>query len=158
MFCVPPCPIPIKDIISDTGYVRGCFDEEIEGILVQDKLREMFANPETENSEVFTMAQKEEFLYHLLGLVCIGGSMCQAEDKFQPWKSVTKELYKDLVDVEKDKNGNVSITSTVYQIDPSRFQSPSIFPIKSIHNKCYAIFSNKGDQITLIYKAFIPFW
>ena len=61
MFCVPSCPIPIKDIISDTGYVRGCFDEEIEGILVQDKLREMFANPETENSEVFTMAQKEEF-------------------------------------------------------------------------------------------------
>jgi len=69
-----------NEIVTDHGLVRGCMDEQIEGITVQDKLREMLINPDSENAGVFKENEKNELIYHLLKLVCVGGAMCQAEE------------------------------------------------------------------------------
>jgi len=116
----------------------------------------MLANPESEYKDTFSSSQKKEFMFHVLSLVSVGGAACQADENFDVIRKATKDLYKDLVQVEKDDKGVMNITSAVYQIDPSGM-NPLLFSIPSFHNKCYAIFKKDG-QVTIVYFPFKPFW
>lgn len=69
------------EVITSTDMVRACMDETFDGITIQDKLREMLINPDSENGCLFTEEQKNEFIYHMLKLVVVGGAMCQSEEK-----------------------------------------------------------------------------
>lgn len=148
------------EIISDieSGYIRGCYEEEIDGILVQDKLRLMCAN---DNLGEYEMDQedRDEFIFHLMKLVCVGGAKCQCEDRFHNFKNAIKTMYKDIVQVRKDANGKVEISSTIYMVKfDDNGSSANIFPNpKNVHNKCFAITSG-GQSITLMIKKFVPFW
>ena len=124
---------------------------------IQDKLREMLLNPESENTNIFNSQQKKEFLFHLLKLICIGGSMCQPEDKFLEWKNAIRDIYKDLVTVYSDKQGKIRISSKIYHIDP-RGTCLSLFPRESPYNKCYVVVDSSKNEITMLYKRFDPFW
>jgi hypothetical protein len=90
-----------NEVVTSTDLIRACMDETFDGITIQDKLREMLVNPDSENCHLFEEGQKKEWIYHLLKLVCVGGAMCQAEDKFLEYKEVTKAIYKDTVSVQK---------------------------------------------------------
>ena len=137
----------------------GFWGEDIEGITAQDKLRTFLADPNSEYALIMSDDQKKEFILHILRLVSIGGSMCQAEQQFTEYKEATKAMYKDLVCIERGRNGHAKISSTVYHIDPSG-RDPSIFPIESSHNKCYAVLNEDEiyTNVTFIYKPFEPFW
>mmetsp|Transcript_29740 Transcript_29740/g.43894 ORF Transcript_29740/g.43894 Transcript_29740/m.43894 type:complete len:280 (-) Transcript_29740:1603-2442(-) len=150
-------PLYQSGIISDTEYIRGCFDIDIDGITMQDKLRELLANPDSDNAHAFSVEDRNEFLFHILCLVCIGGSMCQTEDRFTELKAATKEMYKDLITIKREKSGKVEITSAVYHIDP-KGGSRRLFPISNIHNKFYAIIDREERIITAVSKPFKPFW
>lgn len=147
-----------SDIITETGYIRGCFEEDFHGILVQDKLREMLLNPHSENSQVFSDSLKNEFLFHLLKLVSVGGCMCQAEEYFTPIKNAIKLMYKDLVEVTKDQRGIISITSSVYHVNPNGMSLLDVFPEKSLHNKLYAIVNDDSSCVTFVFHPYKPFW
>jgi hypothetical protein len=145
---------------SNSGYIRGCYDEEIDGIVVQDKLRRMCAKDNEgtveEDEAVLSEKDRNEFIFHLLKLVSIGGAKCQSEDRIHTLKNAIKTMYKELVQVRKDASGNVGIHSSVYEI---RMQGkiPTIFPFSpNTHNKCYVIISEQ--KVTLLIKKFIPFW
>ncbi len=144
------------EIISDmeSGYIRGCYEEEIDGIWVQDKLRLMCAK---DNMGEYEMREEDrgEFIFHLMKLICVGGAKCQCEDRFHNFKNAIKTLYKNIVQVRKDANGKVEISSTVYMVE---FENSIIFQnSKNVHNKCFAITSG-GQSITLMIKKFVPFW
>jgi hypothetical protein len=40
-------------------------------------------NEYSENAGVFTSAEKNEFIFRIFKLLCVGGSMCQPDDKLQ---------------------------------------------------------------------------
>ena len=136
----------------ENGYIRGCHEEEIEGIWVQDKLRLMCAK---DNIGEYEMKEEDrgEFIFHLMKLICVGGAKCQCEDRFHNLKNAIKTLYKDTVQVRKNANGKVEISSTVYMIEFEHSSSTTkIFPnAKNVHNKCFAILSG-GQSITLMIK------
>mmetsp|Transcript_32398 Transcript_32398/g.39433 ORF Transcript_32398/g.39433 Transcript_32398/m.39433 type:complete len:286 (-) Transcript_32398:52-909(-) len=151
-------PLVREDVLTDNGYVRACMDEDFTGIYIQDKLREMLANPSSGNSYIFKKSEQKEFLFHILRLICVGGSMCQAEDHFDAWKEAIKYFYKDLVTVvRKERSEKLNITSKVYHVDPTGTDQ-SIFPLNNHHNKCYAVVDKDSRSIALIYKPFRPFW
>ena len=121
------------------------------------QLREMLLNPDSENCCLYTEAQKTEYIYHLLKLVCVGGAMCQSEEKFVEWKEMTKAMYKDTVSVVKNaKSGKIEVSSSAFHIDP--WGSSSLFKKQSIHNKFYVVLHPDTNTINVIYKPFIPFW
>jgi hypothetical protein len=97
-----------NEVVTSTDLIRACMDETFDGITIQDKLREMLVNPDSENCHLFEEGQKKEWIYHLLKLVCVGGAMCQAEDKFAEYKEVTKAIYKDTVSVQKVRRRRIS--------------------------------------------------
>lgn len=148
-------------------------DEIVHGLTVQDKLRRLFArrndaslrdekneDDDEETKDLFSKEDRNELLYHILGLVCLGGSMCQAEDRFDEWKTATRDLYKDLVSVVWDETkGSVVITSEAYRVD-SLGSNSAVFPRDSPHNKCYVVVDEVGEttEVTVLYKAFEPYW
>ena len=134
------------EVVTSSDYIRACMDETFDGIVVQDKLREMLVNPDSENSCIFKDSDKKEFIHHLLKLVCVGGALCQAEEKFHEWKEMTKAMYKDFLSVQKNAtSGKVEITSRVFQVDS--WGNSELFKKKNMHNKFYVVFDvAKGEQ------------
>jgi hypothetical protein len=146
-----------NEIVTETDVVRGCMDETFEGITVQDKLREMLINPDSENGCVYSEAQKSELIYHLLKLVVVGGAMCQAEDNFSEWREAVKKLYKDMVTVSKNSNNAIVITSRAFIVDKWG-DCGQIFKTKGVHNRYYVVADEKTGYVNVIYKPFVNFW
>merc|ERR1719261_104808 len=97
----------------------------------------------------FSSEQRSEFIYHLLRLLCVGGSMHQREEYSTQYFDTTRKLYKDLMTVHKSaKTGNIEITSRVFQLVPS---APSpLFPNDTPHHRCYLIVDPLKRYATLL--------
>lgn len=57
----------------------------------------MFLDEESQGYNLYNEFEKREFIYRVLKLLVLGGSLCQYEDRIQPYLEVTKSLYKDLI-------------------------------------------------------------
>lgn len=143
-------------VISDTGYILGCYEEEIDGILVQDKLRLMCAK-DNNGEHNLPPCHRKEFIFHLLKLLSIGGSRCQCEDNFYgPLSNSIKVLYKELIQVKITSSGKIEMCSSVYEVN-LQTNIGNLYPHpNNVHNKCYVIISEK--KVTLLLKKFMPFW
>ncbi len=147
-----------SDFITDDGHMRGCMDEDIDGIVVQDKLRKFLTNADMSNASILHNVT-DEFLFHLLRIVVVGGAMCQAEYEFTEYMEATKSMYKDLVCIKRKGDGGIIISSNVFHVDPNG-RNTGVFNRESIHNRCYAVV-NEGRKefiVNFVYVPFIPFW
>ena len=52
---------------------------------------------DSDNYDIFSDADRQEFLFVLFKHLCLGGSVCQYEDDIKPYMETTKLIYKDLV-------------------------------------------------------------
>lgn len=65
----------IKDcsgIISSGGEIKGCFEDTYGGIVVNDMLREVILNPDSEYSDIFAAEDKSQLLYVLFSILVVG--------------------------------------------------------------------------------------
>ena len=46
---------------------------------------------------LFNESERSEFLFLLFRHFCLGGQVCQYEDKVDPYLNVTKQVYKELI-------------------------------------------------------------
>ena len=101
--------------ISYNGHIRGCFEEIYDGLSVQDKLREMLVNEDSENSGLFSEKDKKELIYVLFRTLVVGGSMCQPDTRTERYLEMTKSLYRDLLTVYKaPTTGAVTVSGKVF--------------------------------------------
>mmetsp|Transcript_4704 Transcript_4704/g.6462 ORF Transcript_4704/g.6462 Transcript_4704/m.6462 type:complete len:252 (-) Transcript_4704:62-817(-) len=152
-------------IATEAGTVRMCMDEDIEGKVVSDLLREMLANPTSENTELFSKEEEQqEFIFQLFKMLCLGGAMMQPDESTEAYLETTKVLYKDVVSVYRSaKTRAIEIGSVVYQIfgskeDPGN-ECGDLFPNSaSPYNFCFVIINPSLKQSILIYQPFVSFW
>lgn len=52
---------------------------------------------DSDNFDMYSETEREEFLFQLFRHICLGGEVCQYEDNIQLYLDFTKLLYKDLV-------------------------------------------------------------
>ena len=52
---------------------------------------------DSDNYDIFSNADRQEFLFVLFKHLCLGGAVCQYEDDIKPYMETTKLIYKDLV-------------------------------------------------------------
>ena len=52
---------------------------------------------DSDNYEIYSDAERDQFLFRLFKHLCIGGQVCQFEDNVQPYIDVTRSIYKDLI-------------------------------------------------------------
>ena len=69
-----------SEVCSQSGCIKGCFDETFDGIVIGDLLREFLMNEESENKHLFSAEEKSEFIFKLLKILSIGGYYTQVAD------------------------------------------------------------------------------
>ncbi|RLN54859.1 hypothetical protein BBJ29_002480 [Phytophthora kernoviae] len=138
-------------IVARDGSIRGCMDEDFDGCTAGDLLTEMLANPESENCEVFSDQDKQEFIFQLFfTLVIGGGALCQPDPRLQAYESTTRALYRALVSVKKSiasTNGkrDIEITSRIYRVHgDALFKAPS-----SRFQSCFVILDSRKRRLTV---------
>ena len=52
---------------------------------------------DSDNYDIYSTKERNEFIFRLFKHLCIGGVVCQYEDSIQSYIDVTKSIYKELV-------------------------------------------------------------
>jgi hypothetical protein len=149
------------DRLKDAGIVRmgdiaKCFDVQCGEVLVSDRLRKLLLDDTSEEWELFSAAEREELIFHVLRRLAIGGGMNQYEDSIEPYLKLTKAAYKDLVAVNKSAGGALQVSSLTFAVESVAGGSASLFPRPSPHNFCYVVVDPVARRVKLWYAAFFP--
>jgi len=144
-------------VCTTRGAVRGMADEEFAGKVVSDCLREMLANPDSEKAGLFKEEDRDELIFHLFKLLCLGGAISQPDDQVSPYLDTTKLLYKDAVSVYRcAKTREIKAGARAYVVDST---ASGLFPNPgSPHNFCLVVVNPLLRQATIIYQPFLSFW
>jgi len=82
--------------------------------------------------------------------------MNQYEDKIEPYLSMTRGLYKDIVSVHKTKSGTLAVGSLTFQVTDVTGSAASLFPRPSPHNFCYVTVDPMARRVKYWYSAWYP--
>jgi len=105
-------------IVSEDGRIAATFEEWVEGMCIQDRLRSALANPESEDFDVFSEPQRRELITTIFRHLVLGGGMNQWDDSIDPYVEATRGFYKDLLSVRKNPETNkVEITTIAYKVE-----------------------------------------
>ncbi|XP_074111603.1 cilia- and flagella-associated protein 300 [Cotesia typhae] len=127
-----------NNIIHATGNIRQKFDDFVDGILVSDNLRAMLLDEESNEYNLYTPDERNEFIFKLFQLLVIGGEYCQYENDLENYLDLTKSLYKDFVRIQKQEN-KLFITTIVLEVIAKKNDVP-YFPHKSEHKQNIGFF------------------
>ncbi|XP_055471568.1 cilia- and flagella-associated protein 300 isoform X1 [Psammomys obesus] len=106
-----------ENIVRESGHIVKCLDSFCDPFLVSDELRKVLLIEDSDKYEVFSLQEREEFLFCLFKHLCLGGSLCQYEDVLKPYLETAKLIYKDLVSVRKHpQTKEIQITSSVFKV------------------------------------------
>ncbi|RIB26482.1 hypothetical protein C2G38_2163352 [Gigaspora rosea] len=126
------------DILRPSGAIIKSFPIYINSFPVTDKLRQIFLLPQSSNYDLFNNDDRNEFIFHVLQSVCLGGDICQFEDEINKYFEVVKSIYRDLICVQRNTStGNLMVQSYVYKINnlQGTLLSPSLFPISESNDE-----------------------
>ncbi|XP_052218948.1 cilia- and flagella-associated protein 300-like isoform X1 [Dreissena polymorpha] len=144
-------------VVRDTGYLHKCFDEFVEDFTISDELRKMLLSEESDHVDLYSDSEKNEFLFRLFRHVCLGGQICQYEDKIDPYLNFTKSLYKDLVSVQKNaETKDLNITSSVFKIQAMDKDGEVFYPSSKRHEQTfsYLIVDPLKRHVIVLYHQF----
>lgn len=106
-----------KTAVRNDGSIIKCFSIPHPDFDVCDRIRECLLCEDSELYELFGPDQRKEFLFHIFQRLVLGGELCQYEDVLQPYLEMTKNIYKDLVGVQRNAvTGKLEIRSKVFQL------------------------------------------
>jgi len=152
-------PIYENDIVTlDTGYIHQDYDQYVEDITVNDKLKQALLIEDSEPYGVFSPDQRDEFLFHIFKRIVVGGSLCQYEERIEPYLEMTKDFYKDIVSAAKEpETGKIYIRSVpveILSIEKSSLYRNPYHP----QNFFYVIIDPYQRYVHLWYHNWVPFW
>jgi hypothetical protein len=89
----------------------------------------------------------------VLQRLAVGGGMNQYDDAIEPYLSLTRALYKDLVTVNKSAGGALQVSSLTFLVESVRGDNAQLFPRASPHNFCYVCVDPAARHVKLWYAA-----
>ena len=152
-------PMYENDLVTlDTGYIHQDYDQIVEDITVSDKLRQSLIVEDSEPYSIFSKDQRDEFLFHIFKRIVLGGSLCQYEERIEPYLEMTKDFYKDIVSAAKEpETGKIYIRSVpveILSIEKSNLYKKNFHP----QNFFYVIIDPYQRYVHLWYHNWVPFW
>lgn len=143
--------------VGKSGHIRGRLEEDLEGVPINNLIREAILLEESELYDSFSKEERKEFLFRIFMHLIFGGASNQWEDHVEAYFKVTKEIYKDLLTVRRSDTGDVEVLSTIASIR-SLGDGGSLFPKDSPLNFCYVIHDPVTRHIRVWYFGFRPIW
>ncbi|KAJ3341670.1 hypothetical protein HDU93_004304 [Gonapodya sp. JEL0774] len=130
-------------IVRPDGSIRKCFDVyHSSGLLLSDLLRCALVDETSEHYDVFTTADRKELLLKCFAHLALGGKLCQYEDEVEPYTTLAKKVYRELVSITKDTTTSpptISIPSLAYSITNLECTTSPLFPSQHVQNFCYVV-------------------
>eukprot|EP00899_Mesostigma_viride_P006948 jgi/Mesvir1/16254/Mv08502-RA.1 len=146
-------------VVRSNGSIKKCMDQEVDGFMVSDELREMLLCEDSEKFCMYSQTERSEFLFRIFIHLALGGSMNQFEDDAEPYLATAKRIYKDLLSVQKNQeSGKLEVASTVYRISAVEADGWKLFPAESRQNFCYLVVDSLKRHVAVWYFAYIPYW
>ncbi|KYN08156.1 PREDICTED: uncharacterized protein C11orf70 homolog [Cyphomyrmex costatus] len=147
---------PDNKITYSSGKICKRYDLQIEDFLVSDNLRGMLLDEESEEYNLYSEYEKDEFVFRIFQMLVLGGTLCQFEDVIQPYLDITKKIYKDLIRVQKQNTSNDLIVSTlVLEVVAKNSKGQDYFPFNSSNRQNIAfllIDANSREITTFIHQ------
>ncbi|XP_030055220.1 cilia- and flagella-associated protein 300 [Microcaecilia unicolor] len=127
-----------EEIVKESGHIVKCLDVFYNDFCISDDLRKLLLLEEYDKYDIFSQADREEFLFCLFKHLCLGGALCQFEDMIGPYLETTRSLYKELVSVQKDSETQVIRTiSTVFKVS-AYDENGMCYPSTQNHEQTFA--------------------
>ncbi|XP_071648214.1 cilia- and flagella-associated protein 300 [Temnothorax longispinosus] len=147
---------PDNGIVHNSGIICKRYDLQVEDFLVSDNLRGMLLDEESEEYSLYSEDERLEFAFRIFQMLVLGGTLCQFEDVLQPYLDVTKNIYKDLIRVQKQNTSNDLFVSTlVLEIVAKNGKGQDYFPSDSSNRQNIAfllIDANSREITTFIHQ------
>ncbi|CAL1681742.1 unnamed protein product [Lasius platythorax] len=130
---------PDNGITYSSGMICKKFDMQVEDFLVSDNLRGMLLDEESEEYNLYSEEERNEFVFRIFQMLILGGILCQFEDTLEPYLDVTKSIYKDLIKVQKQSTSNDLFVSTlVLEVIAKDSKGQDYFPSNSSKKQNFA--------------------
>ncbi|KYN32340.1 Uncharacterized protein C11orf70 like protein [Trachymyrmex septentrionalis] len=142
---------PDNRIIYNSGTICKRYDSQIEDFLISDKLRGMLLDEESEEYNLYSEYEKNEFVFRIFQMLVLGGTLCQFEDVIQPYLDITRKIYKDLIRVQKQNTSNDLFVSTlVLEVVAKDSTGQDYFPFNSNNrqNIAFLLINANSREIT----------
>ncbi|ORZ34722.1 hypothetical protein BCR44DRAFT_33548 [Catenaria anguillulae PL171] len=162
-------------IVRKSGTIVKCFDDHFSPMytpdapttqlhnepgdtVISDELRRCLLDS-THNSfdDVFERQDRNELLFHLFAHLVLGGRVNQFEDEVGPYFEVTKAIYREMVSVTKQTDGQLTIHGHAYAIVP-KDSSSSLFPMRHRQNFMIVTINPHRRFVTVWYHASPAFY
>ncbi|XP_038050790.1 cilia- and flagella-associated protein 300-like [Patiria miniata] len=128
-----------EGIVRESGSIVKCLDEYHEEFQISDELRKMLLVEDSDNYDIFSDSERQEFFFLLFQHLCLGGQVCQFEDDIKPYLDTAKSLYKELISVQKDSSTQqLRVTSLVYQLKAQDQTGYQYYPCDKDHPQTFA--------------------
>ncbi|KAG7189382.1 hypothetical protein KM043_017029 [Ampulex compressa] len=144
---------PENGVIHNSGMIAKRYDEEINGILISDNLRGMLLDEESDEYNLYSEEDRKEFIFKIFQLLVLGGTLCQYEDSLDPYLNVTKDIYKDLIRVQKrNTSDGLSVSTLILEVVVKDYQSQAFFPYQPYNkqNVGFLLIDGSAREITTI--------
>ena len=138
------------------------FEEVYDDLPVSDHLRELFANENSENRDLYSEEERRELLFKILDFFALGGAMCQPEEELDGYLDTVKIVYKNMVSAFRhSKTGVVQTASHAYSVESLNGERCLLWQGKggsSGHNRCLVTVDPKRCLVSILMKEMTPFW
>ncbi|XP_012284764.1 uncharacterized protein C11orf70 homolog [Orussus abietinus] len=148
---------PENNVVYESGNIRKRYDLEIDGFLISDNLRGMLLDEECDEYNLYTENEREEFIFRIFQMLILGGTLCQYEDTVKPYLDITKNIYKDLIRVQKQEvSGDLSIATTVLEVIVKNQNGHAYFPTEPYEkqNIGFLLIDGNSREITTFVHQF----
>jgi hypothetical protein len=147
--------------------------DQLRKLVLSEYVPECISADDGDLEDMYSAAEKDEFLYRLLGHFVLGGSLCQYEDNLQPYIEAAKLVYKDLLTVstvpdsflgspeggDTTSANKLRVKSVVVKVSSVKNQECSnddlLFTKLHINNFMYVIIQPEDQMVFTLYHQVI---
>ena len=146
-----------SNVATSSGSIRGCFTDYIDEIEIDNLIRDLLVNPDSEHAGMYSEAERDEFLFRIFKILVIGGTMCQPETILEYYLSITKSIYKDIVTVFKnEKDGQVQISGKAFEL--SSVGGLQMFESSNPRNLMFVLVDPVKKYVTVVKNTHSALW
>lgn len=141
---------------EEGGYIAKCLDQPLaDGLVASDRLRLLLCDEGSDEWGLYAEGERAELLFRCLRHVCVGGGLCQYEDRLGPLLDATKALYRDLVRVRKNgSTGQLEVGSWTYALHGA--DGTQLWARESPHNFWYVSVDPLKRHVVVCANTYIP--
>lgn len=144
---------PENGIVRNDGKsIIQCQEDDEGGFIIDDNLRNTILKKGSKYFSLFNESDRKQFLWRIFCHLCLGGEWCQYEFNIEPYLTTTKNIYKDIISVERvGDSTDLVIRSIVLRVQAYDENKKPLIPTQPINpqNFVYLIIDPFKRSVTV---------